>query len=93
MQSKDGYDVRLSSSAARALESDLPESIATAVWEFIDGPLREDPRRVGKQLREPLFPLYSARHGEYRVLYRIEERVLMIDVVRITYRLDVYRRF
>lgn len=85
------YEVRLSASAARALESGLPESVAAAAWEFIDGPLRSAPHRVGKQLREPLFPLYSARRGEYRVIYRIEDRALLIDVIRITHRRDAYR--
>ena len=85
------YEVRLSPSAVRALEIELPESVAAAAGEFIDGPLRENPRRVGKPLREPLAPLYSARRGEYRVLYRIMDRVLLIDVVRITHRRDAYR--
>jgi mRNA interferase RelE/StbE len=85
------YEVRLSPSAVRALEIELPESVAAAAWEFIDGPLRENPRRVGKPLREPLAPLYSARRGEYQVLYRIMDRVLLIDVVRITHRRDAYR--
>lgn len=87
----DRYEIRFSPAAARALEIELPESVAAAAWEFIDGPLRANPKRVGKQLREPLFPLYSARRGEYRVLYRIEDRVLLIDVVRITHRRDAYR--
>lgn len=85
------YEVRLSPSAVRALEIELPEAVAAAAWEFIDGPLRDNPRRVGKPLREPLAPLYSARRGEYRVLYRIMDRVLLIDVVRMTHRRDAYR--
>ena len=85
------YEVRLSPSAVRALEVELPESVAAAAWEFIDGPLRDNPKRVGKPLREPLAPLYSARRGEYRVLYRIMDRILLIDVVRITHRRDAYR--
>ena len=42
-------------------------------------------------MRPPLFPLYSARRGEYRVLYRIEDRLLLIEVVRIAHRRDAYR--
>jgi prevent-host-death family protein len=34
-------------------------------------------------LREPLAPLYSARRGEYRVLYRIEGERLVIEIVTI----------
>lgn len=85
------YEIRLSRSAVRALEVELPEPVAAAAWQFIDGPLRENPRRVGEPLREPLAPLYSARRGEYRVLYRIVENLLLIDVVRIAHRRDAYR--
>lgn len=86
-----GYDVVFTRSARRALEHDLPEKVAAAAFEFIAGALRENPRRVGKPLREPLAPLYSARRGEYRVLYRIIDRRLVIEVVSVVHRRDAYR--
>lgn len=88
---REQYDIRLSPAAVRALEVELPEALATAAWKFIDGPLHENPRRAGKPLREPVAPLHSARRGEYRVLYRILENLLLIDVVRISHRRDAHR--
>jgi mRNA interferase RelE/StbE len=85
------YEVRFSQSAKRALSSELPEKVAAAVWNFVMGALRDNPQRVGKQLKAPLFPLYSARRGEYRVIYRIVEDVLVIEVVTIAHRRDSYR--
>lgn len=85
------YEVVFTRTARRALEIDLPEKVAAAAFEFIVGALRENPRRVGKPLREPLAPLYSARRGEYRVLYRIVDDRLIIEVVSITHRRDAYR--
>ncbi|GAB2463846.1 mRNA interferase RelE/StbE [Conyzicola lurida] len=85
------YEVRLSRAASRALSEILPEKVATAAWQFITGALAENPRRVGKQLAAPLFPLYSARRGEYRVIYRIVDDVLVIEIVAIAHRRDVYR--
>ncbi len=85
------YEVRFTRAAKRALAEELPEKVATAAWSFIMGPLRENPRRVGKQLVEPLFPLYSARRGEYRVVYRIVDEVLLIEIVAIAHRRDAYR--
>lgn len=85
------YEVVFTSTARRALERDLPEKIAAAAFEFIVGALRENPRRVGKPLREPLAPLYSARRGEYRVIYRISEQQLIIQIVSIAHRRDAYR--
>ncbi|WP_150955595.1 type II toxin-antitoxin system RelE family toxin [Microbacterium testaceum] len=85
------FEVVFTRAARRALEVDLPEKVAAAAFEFIVGPLAENPRRVGKPLREPLTPLYSARRGEYRVLYRIVDDRLVIEVVTITHRRDAYR--
>ena len=78
-------------SARRALEELLPESVAAAAFEFIAGPLRIDPHRVGKPLREPLAPLW-AQARRYRVLYRILERRLVIEVVSVVHRRDAYHR-
>jgi mRNA interferase RelE/StbE len=86
------YEVRFTRSAKRALAEELPEKIATAAFEFIMGALRDNPKRVGKQLGEPLFPLYTARRGEYRVIYRILDAQVIIDVVAIAHRRDAYSR-
>jgi mRNA interferase RelE/StbE len=87
----DRYGVRFTKSAKKALADELPEKIAVAIFEFIMGPLAADPRRLGKQLNEPLFPLYSARRGEYRVIYRIVDDELIIEVVSLVHRRDAYR--
>lgn len=87
-----GFEVVFTRSARRALENTLPEAVAAAAFEFIVGPLAANPKRVGKQLREPLFPLYSARRGEYRVIYRVEDRRLVIEIVTIEHRRDAYAR-
>lgn len=86
------HDVVFTRSARRALENTLPESVAAAAFEFIVGPLAANPRRVGKPLREPLAPLYSARRGEYRILYRIDGGRLIVEIVTIEHRRDVYHR-
>lgn len=69
----------------------MPEKIATACWEFIQGPLAENPRRVGKPLLEPLAPQYSARRGEYRVLYLIEDDEVVVVITSVSHRADAYR--
>ncbi len=84
------YEVVFTRSARRALERELPEKVATAAFEFIMGPLRQDPRRIGRPLREPLAPLFAARRGEYRVIYRIIDHRLIIEVVSVVHRRDAY---
>ena len=84
------YRVVLRPAAARALQR-MPEKIASACWEFIHGPLADNPYRVGKPLLEPLAPQHSARRGEYRVLYLIEDEQVTIIMASVTHRSDAYR--
>ena len=88
--SKGRYTVLLSSGAKRAIEHDLPESVAVAVVDFLYGPLAEDPHRVGKPLRLRLEGYWSARRGQYRVIYSIHEDEVLVRVVRISHRADAY---
>jgi mRNA interferase RelE/StbE len=83
------YELRLSRAARRALAETLPESVAAAVWQFVSGPLLDNPHRVGKPLRFELEGYYSARRGQYRVIYRIDEREVIVDVIKISHR-DAY---
>ena len=54
-------------SARRQPSEELPEAVAFAAFEFIVGPLLDNPQRVGKRLRPPLKDRHSARRGTYRV--------------------------
>lgn len=87
----DPYDLILSSSARRALTNGLPPAAAHAAWEFVDGPLRANPRRVGAALRAPFAGLWSARRGEYRVRYDIDDERRLVRVLSIKHRRDAYR--
>jgi mRNA interferase RelE/StbE len=91
----DLYEVRLSPGAARALEvgppRGLPFAAAFAVYEFLNGPLRQDPWRVSKPLHDELEGFRGARRGEYRVVLSIDEEPRIVNVVRIDHRADVYR--
>lgn len=81
------YEVAWTPTTKRALRR-LPEKVATAAIEFIYGPLASNPQRVGKALRFDLEGLHSARRGDYRIIYRIDERV---TIIAIEHRADVYR--
>ena len=85
------YRIVLAPPARRALENSLPVPVAAAAWEFISGPLAEEPFRVGKPLRGTLSGTWSAKRGQYRVLYRIDGEAVRVTVVSIAYRRDAYR--
>jgi len=88
--SEPGYAIAWTAPARRALAR-LPEKAATAAVEFIYGSLAASPQRVGKPLRLGLAGLHSARRGDYRVIYRINDDDRRIDVVAIEHRADAYR--
>jgi mRNA interferase RelE/StbE len=85
------YEVILSPGARRALSEGLPEAVAAACFEFIKGPLAENPRRVGKPLRNELVGTYSARRGEFRVIYDVDDNRIRVEVVSIRHRREAYR--
>jgi mRNA interferase RelE/StbE len=65
--------------------------VAAAAYEFVVGPLLEDPHRVGKRLRAPLDDRLSARRGTYRAIYRIADDTRTVTVVDVARRRDAYR--
>jgi mRNA interferase RelE/StbE len=68
----EGYSVEWSNPGKCAIER-LPEEVALAAIEFIYGPLTEMPHRVGNPLRLEFEGLHSARRGDHRIVYRIDE--------------------
>jgi mRNA interferase RelE/StbE len=85
------YRLQVTGPAARTLAGRLPEKIAAAVYEFITTALLEDPHRVGRRLLLPPFEgTWSARRGTYRVLYEIDDD-LVVTVTAIEHRADAYR--
>jgi len=80
------YRLRIARSAAHSLAESLPSKVATAAYAFITGPLLDDPRRVGQPLNPPLGPAWSARRGDYRVVYRIDDETQLVEVTAVGHR-------
>jgi mRNA-degrading endonuclease RelE of RelBE toxin-antitoxin system len=84
------FEIYWAAPARRALRK-LPEKVATAAIEFIY-PVADNPGRVGRPLRFGLQGRHSAHRGDYRVVYRIDDRRRRVEVLAIDHRSDVYRR-
>lgn len=85
------YTLVVTPPVRRALAVGLPEPVATAVIDFLTTALIDNPRRVGKPLRDELRGVFSARRGTYRVLYRVLDDQREVVVLRVEHRRDVYR--
>lgn len=77
--------------SARRMVNRLPEKTAVAAVEFCFGAPATNPWRVRKPLQRDLTGYHSARRGDYRVIYRINDAERTVYVVRIEHRGDVYR--
>ena len=84
------WQVQFAPSPIRALDQ-LPTKIVAAVIEFATVTLPSNPERMSKPLRGELEGLRSARRGDYRVLFSLDEATGALLIVRIGHRADVYR--
>ena len=84
------YEVEITPEGLRHLQR-LPEKVRLAALEAILGPIAENPRRAGKPLVGELAGLYSARRGDYRIVYQIHEAERVVLIHRVQHRGMVYR--
>jgi mRNA interferase RelE/StbE len=84
------YEVEITPEGLRHLNR-MPEKVRTAVLETIRGSIADNPSRAGKPLRGELEGLYSARRGEFRIVYEIDEQAGVVLIHRAQHRGRVYR--
>ena len=82
------YSLKIKSSAAKEIGR-LPLRDRTRVVAAIDG-LREQPH-IGTLLKGQLTGLRRIRVGRYRVIYEVQDEVLVVLVLRVGHRRDIYR--
>ena len=69
----------------------LPDKVRHAAMATISGPMTENPRWPGKPLVGEFEGLWSARRGDYRIIYTISEDDRVVMIHRIQHRRDIYR--
>jgi mRNA interferase RelE/StbE len=84
------YRVELVPSAARAFRK-LDDRTRLRVQRKIES-LADDPRPPGAKLLSAEERIYRLRAGDFRILYQVNDKVLVILVIAIGHRRDVYRR-
>ena len=69
----------------------LDKTIVKKILNRIETYLACDPKELGKPLKGDFQGYWRYRWGDYRVIYKIAEREILILVLRISNRKDVYR--
>lgn len=83
------YRVILTASALRSLES-VPPRVVEPLVAFIFGTTADEPKRRGKPLQRELEGRWSARRGDFRVVYRIDDDTMTIYVLKVGHRGRIY---
>jgi mRNA interferase RelE/StbE len=84
------YRVEFSRAADRQFRG-LPRRVQARLKSRIDA-LAADPRPPGATRLSGADDLYRIRAGDYRVIYAVQDEVLLVLVVRVGHRREVYRR-
>lgn len=82
------YDIRIKSSAKKQLDKLPPKDRERVLQRIVT--LAADPRPAGATKLTGT-NAWRVRQGDYRILYTIEDAVLLIEVIRIGHRRDIYR--
>ena len=83
------YHLEFTSSAARQLRK-LPRDVQRRLAVAING-LEQEPRPQGIRKLSAEDGIYRIRVGDYRVLYQVNDKVLLVLVVSVGDRKDIYR--
>jgi len=83
------YTVEFSTAARRQFRK-LPRNVQTIIQPEIDA-LADEPRPHGVEKMSGEKNAYRVRVGDYRIIYEIHDAVLIVVVVRVGHRREVYR--
>ena len=83
------YTISLNAHAARSFRK-LPRDIQKRISPAIDA-LQDEPRPPGSEKITGTTNAYRIRIGNYRVLYEIHDTMLLILVIDIGHRREIYR--
>ena len=83
------YKILWKKSAIKELKK-LPSQHSTRIYNSISE-LSTNPRPENSKNMISLSKHYRLRIGDYRVVYSIEDKILIIEIIRIAHRKDVYQ--
>jgi len=69
----------------------LDKSIVRKILDRIEKYLARDPKHLGKLLTGEYQGYWRYRWGDYRVIYKISEKEILITVLRIAHRRSIYQ--
>lgn len=87
-ESKKSYQLIIKEKAIKQL-SKIPKKFAEKIDELIQS-LIQNPRPTGCKKLQGYDNVYRVRYTDYRVLYSVEDKKLIIEIIQIGNRKEVY---
>jgi mRNA interferase RelE/StbE len=70
--------------------AELDGSAKRLIKKAIEDKLMVDPLKYGKALRRNLSGLFKLRVGDYRIIYQVKEKEVIVVIVKVGHRREVY---
>lgn len=86
----DSYKIEWKQSAKKELRK-LEKTAIPRIIKVVED-LSLDPHPVGCRKLQGSERLYRVRVGDYRVVYSVENEVLLVEIIRVRHRKDIYRK-
>jgi mRNA interferase RelE/StbE len=87
------WRIEIDPAAQRELDK-LDQPVARRVLKFLDQRLGQldDPRKIGERLHGTLSEFWKYRVGDYRLICSLEDDRLVVLLLRVGHRREVYKR-
>jgi len=87
------WKIEFDPAARRELEK-LDQSVSDRILKFLHERVAalDNPRRIGNRLQGTLRQFWKYRVGDYRLICSIEDDRLIVIVVRVGHRREIYKR-
>ena len=84
------WRIELAKSAVKQLKK-CDSQTAVRILKFLNEKVKKGPRSTGKALRGELSDLWRYRIGDYRLVCKIQDEKLVVLVLKLGHRREVYR--
>jgi mRNA interferase RelE/StbE len=85
------WKIKFAKKAEKSLDS-LDKPVIQRILKFLKTRVENDPRSVGEPLKGQLSELWKYRVGDYRLICSIEGGQLLVLVVHVGHRREVYKK-
>lgn len=84
------YKIEWKQSAKKELKK-LKKEVIPRIIKAVES-LSINPHPTGSRKLQGSEHLYRVRLGDYRIVYSVENKILLIEIIRIGHRKDIYRK-